>query len=291
MSQQRTWIRLVVAAVVLSMTALLYQNCSSSASFATKDIRFASSAESGGGNGHGYGGKPYVRRLATGTCPDGSAIDLRIVVTDESTGAALITRENCKVLTTPRKVVVSIVLAGATISYDGQTLLAEEPGVVAPTLAGTAAPSPSPSPGPTCAVNSGQACTMTSTQRTWGAGCPQDYVCASYTGVWYGSATGCDRSGESCSDQQWFDGTTYQSCTRPAFDRQHVGYVGARCTYIGNGTTDPFKGVADGQCHLSADYPIANTYTQMVPGTGCKERPIDETVTSPGTIGCDGICR
>ena len=291
MSQRRTWIRLGLAAVALSATAFLYQNCSSSASFATKELRFASSADSGGGNGHGYGGKPYVHRLPTGACPDGSAIDLRIVVTDEASGAALITRENCKELASPRKIRVAILLKGTTISFEGQTLLAEEPEVLAPSLAGTPAPSASPSPGPTCAANSGQACTLTSTRRTWTEGCPDNYLCSSYTGVWYGSATGCDRSGESCTDQSGPGSANYQSCTRPAFDRQHVGYIGARCTYIGNGTDDPFKGVADGQCHAAPDYPIANTYTQVVPATGCQERPLDETITSSGTIGCDGVCR
>ena len=142
-----------------------------------------------------------------------------------------------------------------------------------------------------CVAHSGQACTATVEETEWTEGCPQNYTCAAYVGIWYGSATGCDRSGESCNGQNGPGSATYQSCTRPAYDRQHVGYVGARCTYIGNGTDDPFKGVADGQCHAAPDYPIANTYTQMVPGSGCKERPVHRSVQRAGRYGCDGVCR
>lgn len=115
-----------------------------------------------------------------------------------------------------------------------------------------------------CSPMAGQSCTKSWREET--PGCDENYGCASFWGVYYESPNGCDAASASSS----------------------VEHPSGGCTYIGFASYDPFKGVADGQCHLAVGYSIANTYTKVIPSTGCTYSAIKH---GPGIYDCSGNCQ
>ena len=90
--------------ITLLVTVVFFQNCNS-ASFLNSAPSSQSGSESDSG-GQPYDGKPYVVRA---TCPDGTSIDSRVLLTGPTSG--MLVRENCQDIT-PITV---------TISYDPKT--------------------------------------------------------------------------------------------------------------------------------------------------------------------------
>jgi hypothetical protein len=133
----------------------------------------------------------------------------------------------------------------------------------APTPAPVAAPAPAPTPA--CASNAGSSCQKTEWKNQ--AGCETDSICVSFRGIYYNSPGGCTASAGSFIEDS-----------------------SLHCTYVGNGTYDPFKNVPNGSCFNSsaAGYSGENTWTRIVPASGCTSL---QRANSPGVIGCDGSCQ
>ncbi len=123
-----------------------------------------------------------------------------------------------------------------------------------------------------CVANAGEPCDNGYSQTV--PGCDENYGCAQYWGVWYGSPAGCISKAQ-C------DATP--GCSM-------VEYTGPTCTYVGFAYYDPFKNVPDGSCFNSTSkgYPIENTWTKVIKGSGCTH---NAWVSVPGTIHCDGTCK
>ena len=120
----------------------------------------------------------------------------------------------------------------------------------------------------TCDSIAGTACSNGSWQSL--AGCDDNYGCASFWGVYYGNPQGDCNGAHSSS-----------------FVESKV----LDCTYVGFAYYDPFHypQPPTGACFNSskAGYSIPNTYTKVIPGTGCTHY---KYVTVPGTYQCDGTC-
>jgi hypothetical protein len=156
---------------------------------------------------------------------------------------------------------------------------------------------PQPQPqvsAPTCAGNRGQACQKIVTADV--AGCEANYGCAAFEGVYYDSPNGCDPATASSwveyrnnfgSEEGRGQNSAHTINNPLGWERAGEAY---HCTYVGFAAYDPFHNVANGSCvnATAAGYPIPNTYTKVIPGTGCTHR---QQVAAPGTIQCDGSCQ
>jgi hypothetical protein len=144
--------RSVFAGWLMVVFVITFQNCGSYQSFQVENPKTASlSSEAQSGNGHGYGGKPYVILRAAGRCADGLAVESMILVGDDN--RSFLMRANCRDITPPQPVTVSISSDQASLSYAGLVFTLESIATVtAPTPAPTAVPTTMPTTMPTMTV-------------------------------------------------------------------------------------------------------------------------------------------
>ena len=136
---------------------------------------------------------------------------------------------------------------------------------------------PPPPPPPACVSNQGQACDKDCSWKQV-PGCQANYGCAAFTGVWYNAPQGCTAL---------TPGTSNKCAPSGCSTAQRDGPV---CTYMGFASYDPFKNPADGTCFDSsaAGYSGANTWTKVVPGSGCTQN--EYQCSGRGTVQCSGSC-
>lgn len=119
-----------------------------------------------------------------------------------------------------------------------------------------------------CVANVGEACNKGGWQLQ--PGCDDNYGCAAFVGVYYGNTSG-DCNGANSSS--------------------FVEYV-QYCTYVGFAYYDPFHypQPPNGSCFDSsaAGYGGTDTFTKVVPGTGCTHYV---NVIDMGVVQCDGSCQ
>lgn len=150
-------------------------------------------------------------------------------------------------------------------------------------------PEPVVPPQVACNANQGQICDKGTTRMV--SGCQEGYICADFIGIYYNSPGGCDRSPGSSWIEYSFDGTSEWAHGSSNPEGTRLGDYSStyHCTYVGNGTYDPFHNIPNGTCFNSsaAGYSIPNTWTRVVRGDGCVTT--QHTVV-PGKIQCDGSC-
>lgn len=121
---------------------ITFQNCGSYQSYqidSPKSASLSSSIDSG--NGHGYGGKPYVIVRAAGRCEDGLAIESMILVGDDN--RSFLMRANCRDVLPPKPIVVQLSSDQSTLSYEGSVFTLESIAMgTAPTPAATPSSTP-----------------------------------------------------------------------------------------------------------------------------------------------------
>lgn len=144
--------------------------------------------------------------------------------------------------------------------------------------------------GSTCDPKAGTACDKSSTVMV--DGCPENYGCAAFEGIYYNSPAGCDTATAGSWLEYKFDGTNELGRSKGSETWSVLGDATSayHCTYVGFASYDPFHAKADGSCFnaTAAGYSGANTWVRVTPGTGCKTSKV---VSSPGVIQCDGSCR
>lgn len=147
-------------------------------------------------------------------------------------------------------------------------------------------PLPTPTPGASsCVASAGSSCEI----GPMIAGCAiPGYICTSFWGVYYKSPNGCVHSAGSWTEHS-FNGTTAWNASNgsPTPSEETAGPSSEfNCTYIGT-ATDPFHTNPDGSCSNASagGFPNPNTWTMVVPATGCTHG------TGTGTIQCDGSCQ
>ncbi|MES2592166.1 MAG: hypothetical protein V4608_09795 [Bacteroidota bacterium] len=121
-----------------------------------------------------------------------------------------------------------------------------------------------------CVSNVGAACDKGTSQLQ--PGCDDNYGCASFVGIYYGNVPGDCNGANSDS---------------------FVEYTGPTCTYIGYAYYDPFHypQPPNGSCFDSsgAGYAIEDSYTKVVPTTGCTHYVHVPDMT--GITQCNGSCQ
>ena len=144
----------------------------------------------------------------------------------------------------------------------------------------------------TCVSYAGQACDNGYNQQT--AGCDVNYGCADFEGIYYDSPGGCNPATAGSFVEYKFDGTNElvrSIGSYPAWQVLGDATSAYHCTYIGYAYYDPFHypQPPTGVCFNStaAGYSGANTWTKLVPGTGCSH---NVWFSIPGTYQCDGSC-
>jgi hypothetical protein len=152
--------------LLAGVSIMLFQNCSPSGGDKSNPGPVTDVAKNGvpyggagGGNGYGYGGKPYIHLLASGLCADGSNIEAQI---NQNDATFFLLRESCANLAAPKVVSVILGTLTSTIVYNGLSFVASV----------TALPTPSPTPAPTQAVMTATVFANDSGSITLGGGCP-----------------------------------------------------------------------------------------------------------------------
>ena len=145
-----------------------------------------------------------------------------------------------------------------------------------------------------CVANKGDSCDKGGRQLVPGCDNP-NYGCAAFEGIYYNSPKGCDPTTAGSWIEYKFDGIHELG---RSINNSNWGILGDstsayHCTYVGYAYYDPFHypQPPNGICFNSskAGYGGTNTWTILIPGTGCATNKWVSDMT--GIVQCDGTCQ